>query len=219
MPSISQAVRSAIEAKPMLYDALYQGIVNHASLAEKLQHEIEQDVGKEVHLPAIVMAIRRYSEKLKPHSEKKIPFMFNSEIILKTGLVDITLVKNPSSLAKLRSIYNLMDFESGETLNIIQGNYEVTVVISDKYAEHVKKIFKGETVLNVEKDLVSLTMTFSKEFLYTPGILAKVTRELSWENINVYENISTMTELIYIVQKKEAIRAYKVLQHLIDHER
>ncbi|MBU0756794.1 MAG: hypothetical protein KKF44_01900 [Nanoarchaeota archaeon] len=218
MPSVSSAVRSVIEKKPMLNHALTEGIVNYANLAEKLHNEIEQDVGGKVDLPAIVMAIRRYAEKLKPLLDKKFKFKFNSEMIMKSGLVDLTLVKSPRALQKLKKIYDLVDFEKGETLNVIQGNYEITIVINEKYLKDTKNVLKEETIINTEMDLVSITLSFSEEFFYTPGYLAKITRKLAWENINVFENISTMTELIFIVGKKDAVRTYKALQEIVDEE-
>ncbi|MBN2423030.1 hypothetical protein JXB41_07425 [Candidatus Woesearchaeota archaeon] len=218
MPSVSQSVIAIIESKPMLFEAVVQEIVSYANLAEKIQKQVELDIGKKAALPAIVMAIRRYSEKQKPLINKKIPFKFNTEIIMKSSMVDVTFVKTPSALNKLKQIYEMVDYEKGETLNVIQGNYEITIVINNKYKERLLRLLKGEKILNIEKDLVSLTMSFSKDFLYTPGILAKVTRKLSWENINVYENISTMTELIYIVNKKDAVRAYKALMELVEEK-
>jgi aspartokinase len=216
MPTISNAVKDIISAKPLLYEAVSREIVNYANLAQSIKEEVDAEVGEETELPAIVMAIRRYAEKIKPVTDKKIPFKFNSEIIMKTGLSDITLVKTNSLLSKLRRMYELVDYDKGDTLITIQGNYELTVVINDRYQKKVKELLKDEKILNTEKDLVSISMNFSKEFLYTPGILARVTRELVWENINIFENISTMTELIFIISNKDAVRAYKCLQALIE---
>ena len=199
----------------MIYEGLVEGIISHAALAEYFQKDIERELEKEVNLPAIVMAIRRYAETLESKSSVK-DFEFNSEIIMKTGLADICLVKSPECLNKLKNLYNLVDYERGDTLNIIHGNYEITVVITEKYLDQVLDFLKDEKILNVEKELVSLSISFSKDFLYTPGILAKVTRKLAWESINAFENISTMTELIFIIAKKDSVKAYKALQNLVE---
>ena len=216
MASVSQIVRNLIKARPMVYDGLIEGVISHAALAEHLQKDIEKEIGTPIKLPAIVMAIRRYSEILEESVKiRKKDFKFNSEIIMKTGLADLTIVKSPNCLEKLKKIYSLVNYERGDTLNIIQGNYEITIVISERYLSRLKDILKGEKVLNVEKDLVSLSISFSSDFLHTPGILSKVIRKLAWENINIYENISTMTELIYIINNKDSVRAYQALQSLV----
>ena len=218
MPTVSAAIKEIVDSKPMMYEAIAQGIVNYANLAEKLRPEIELMIGSKVELPAIVMALRRYAERMKPIMEKKLPFSFKSEIVMKTGLMDMTFVKTPVLITKLKKAYELIDGDKGETLNIIQGNYEITIVINDKYKKELLELLKEEKVLNQEKDLVSFTMSFSKGFFYSPGIIARVTRTLAWENINIFEVISTMTELIFIVSSKDAMRAYKALQLLVNAE-
>lgn len=216
MVTVSHIVKKMVNSRPMLYEALANDIVNFANLAEQLKPAIEAEMGEKIKEAAIIMALRRYSETISSKETKKIPFKFNSEIVMKTGLADITIVKSPSALQSLRKIYELVDYNKGDTLNIIHGNYEITIIISEKLLHKVLELFKNEKVVNKEKELVSLTMSFSKEFLYTPGILAKATRKLAWENVNIYENISTMTEMIFLVQKKDAVKAYNTLQELIE---
>jgi aspartokinase len=216
MSNISMIVRNLVKAKPMIYDGLIEGVISHAALAEYLQEDIESELGEKTNLPAIVMAIRRYAETIQDSVKvKKKDFKFNSEIIMKTGLADLTVVKSPACLDKLKKIYSMVNYSKGETLNIIQGNYEITIVISEKHLSKLKELLKGEKILSVETDLVSLSISFSSDFLHTPGILAKVTRMFAWEEINVYENISTMTELIYIINSKDSSRAYGALQKLV----
>jgi len=218
MVTISNIVKKIIESRPMLSEAIANDIVNFANLAEQLKPEIEAELGKEVNESAIVMALRRHAERISQKEEAKIPFKFNSDIIMKTGLSDIALVKSQSLLKKLKDIYDLVDYGKGDTLNIIHGNYEVTIVINEKYIKKLIDMIKGEKTLNIERDLVSLTIIFSKDFFYTPGILSKIIRILAWENVNIIENISTMTELIFIVSKKDAIKAYNALQSLIEEK-
>jgi len=219
MSNVSQIVRNLVKGKPMVYDGLIEGVISHAALAEYLQEDIESELGEKIKLPAVVMAIRRYSETLQDSMKlKKKDFKFNSEIIMKTGLADVTYVKSPSCMEKLKKVYGLVNYDKGETLNIIHGNYEITIVISEKHLSKLKEILKGEKLLNVEKDLVSLSISFSSDFLHTPGILAKVTRMLAWENINVYESISTMTELIYIIGSRDSARSYKALQDMVNEK-
>lgn len=215
MPTVSAAIKEIVDSKPMLYEAVYQGIVNYANLAENLKPEIELMVGEKVEQPAIVMALRRYADRMKPAGEKKQPFTMKSEIVMKTGLMDMTFVKTPALLSKMKKLYELIDHDKGDTLNIIQGNYEITIVTNDKYKKDVLELLKEEKLLNQEKELVSFTMSFSKGFFYSPGIIAKVTRTLAWDNINLFEIISTMTELIFIISSKDAMRAYKALQMFV----
>ncbi len=218
MVNISHIVKSLISQNPMLYEAMSHNLINYANLAEYLKPAIEKELGYFVKDSAIVMALRRYSESIIAKDKINIPVALNTELIIKTGMIDITLAKTPTFMNKFKKIFDLVDYRKGEMLNIIQGDYEITIVINQKHEAKIRSLFSKDEIINVEKDLVSLSMSFSKEFLYTPGILYKATRKLLWENVNIYENISTMTELIFIVKKKDVIRAYNALQELIERK-
>ncbi len=218
MVTISHLVKKLVNDRPLLIEALSQEIINYANLAEKIKPIIEKELEKKVKTSAIVMALRRYSEELSKKAVHFKKFNFESEIIMKTNLCDITIIKSSTSMDKIKKFYHIVDFEKGDTLNITQGNYEITIVISQKYLNKVKEILKGEKILNIQKNLVSLTLSYSKDFLYTPGILSTITRKLAWDNINIYENISTMTELIFIISAKDATKAYNSLQSLIEEK-
>ena len=63
---------------------------------------------------------------------------------------------------------------------------------------------------------MSLTIIFKSErFTDTPGVIFNIVRKLAWENINIYEIISTMTELTFILSKKDSMKAYDVLHELV----
>jgi len=195
---------------------LEAGIISHAALAEYLEEDITKELGKPVKLPAIVMAIRRYNEEIYSKKKLETNFKFNSELIMKSNLVDITIARSRSSIPKLKKIYDLVNYYRGDTLNIIHGNYEITIVASGKYLSKIKKLMIDEKILNIEENLVSLSLSFSEDFLHTPGIISKVTQKLFWENINIYENISTMTELIFVISKEKSLEGYKVLKNIIE---
>jgi len=214
MVTVSQVVKRILNKQPRVQDSMIEGIISFANLAEYLQPRIEKEMGENVKTPSVVMALRRYSDTLQNKVVDK-PFKTTQELILKTNLCDLCIVKTPSALKKIQQLYSIVDYERGETLNIIQGNYEITIVISQKHLDEVKKIIKGEKLLNLENNLVSLTLRLSKDFLLTQGVMSVATRKLAWENINIFENISTMTELIFIISEKDSSKAYNLFQEII----
>jgi len=214
MVTISHIVQKLINDRVFIQEPMSKGIVSYGSLAKQLKLEIEEELGKEVKTHAIVMAIRRYAESLKAE-HKEIVFDYSSEIILKTDMCDIAVLRSASLLNKLKRLYDIVDFEKGDILNIIHGRHEVSVVTNERYKDKLLNILKEEKVQNLENNLVSLTLTFSKNFLHTPGVIFNVVRNIAWENINIYEIVSTNTELTFILNKKDAIKGYKVLEKLV----
>lgn len=215
MVTISHVVQKLINDKTYLLEPMGRGIIAYGSLAEQLKPEIEEELGTEVKTHAIVMSLRRHAEKLK-EKHKQITFDYSSEIILKTEMCDISVLRSPTLLNKLKKLYEIVDFEKGDILNIIHGRHEVSVVTNERYKDKLLIILKLEKILNMEDNLVSLTLTYSKDFLYTPGVIFNVVRNISGENINIYEIVSTNTELTFILNKKDAVRAYKVLEKLVE---
>ena len=161
------------------------------------------------------MALRRYADTLKKE-HKDITFNYSSEIILKTDMCDIALLRSSTLLKKLKSFYDVVDFEKGDILNIIHGRHEVCVVTNERYRKKLLSLMKEEKILNVENNLVSLTLTYSKEFLHTPGVIFNIVRNIAWENINIFEIVSTNTELTLILHKIDAVKGYKVLERLVE---
>ncbi|MBW2984243.1 hypothetical protein KY361_03960 [Candidatus Woesearchaeota archaeon] len=219
MVTVSHLVKKIINDKPFLEEALSQKLISYGNLAEQIKPKIEEELGKEVKHSAIVMALRRYSDEIEESRIRIAPFDYSSEITMKTNLCDFCVVKSPSLLAKLKQLYGLVNFERGDTLNVILGNYEVTIIINERYKDRLTKFLKGEKILSKEANLAALTIGFKGDFLHTPGIIFNVIRKLAWENINIYEVVSTLTELTLILSKKDSIKAYDALYNLIGEKK
>ena len=216
MVTISHIVKKIASQQPFVEEALGKGIISIANLAEQLIPSIEKELGKKAKQAAVVMALRRYSEEISNHGKKLKSFDFTGEILMKTNICDFTFVKSPSLLTKLRTVHTLVNFEKGDTLNFILGNNEVSVITNEKFIDKLTKFMSGEKILNKEKGLVALTIIFTEDdFTHTPGVIFNAVRKLAWENINIYEIISTMTELTFILNKKDSMKAYDVLQEMV----
>ena len=172
MVTVSHIVKKIVSGQPFVEEALGRGIISIAGLAEELSAEIEKELGKKVKLAAIVMALRRCSEEIAGHCNKLKSFDYTGEILMKTNIADFTFIKSPSLLTKLRTIHNLVNFERGDTLNIILGNNEVSIITNEKHIPKLVQFLFGEKIINKEKDLISLTIVFTKDdFTHTPGII------------------------------------------------
>ena len=214
MVTISHIVQKIVDKRIFIQESMNKNIISYASLAKQLQPEIEEEMEKTVKRHAIEMALRRYKEQLQ-QKHKTISFDYSSDIIMKTQVCDISVLRSQTFLKKINNLYDTVKLEKGDILNIIHGSNEVSIVTNERHKQKCLDILKNENVLNIEEHLISLTMTFSKEFLYTPGVIFNIIRNIAWENINIFEIISTNTELTFIIHKRDAIRAYKTLEKLI----
>ncbi len=214
MVTAANLVQKWVRERPMIEESLRQGLVNYAALAERMHKHVEAGLGKKATMPAIVMALRRYQEQLQGNEPKKATALFGREIIMKTGIADIGVMKSASLAAKLEKLYKIVDLSKGDTLNLVHGNHEASIITSEKYMEKVLAVLIPEKVILREKGLVALSLSISEQHIYTPGTIFIAARQLAWDNVNIFEIISTATELTFIVSRKDAIRAYNSLSEL-----
>lgn len=217
MVTASHLAKKAVSENSFLMEAMAKELISYGNLAEQLKPEIEKELGKKVKESAIVMALRRYQEELQSFDKNVKKFKFRGELILKTNIIDFSVVKSQSLLNKIKNLYGMVDFQRGDTLNIILGNNEISIITNEKYREKLSDFLKGEKVLNREFGLVALSINFTGEdFFDTPGVIFTAVRKLAWENINIYEIVSTMTELTFILNNKNSMKAYNVLHGLFE---
>jgi len=216
MVTVSHLVKKIVSENTFLLEAMCKNLISYGNLAEQLKPEIERELQKEVKESAIIMALRRYEEELQDFDKKIKKFKFQGEIIVRTNIIDFNIVKSSNLLNKIKNLYSLVNFGKGDTLNIILGSNEVSIVTNEKYKDKLPNFLKGEKILNKEFDLVALTIVFEgKNFLTTPGVIFTAIRRLAWEQINIYEIVSTMTELTFILGKKDSMKAYNALQEFV----
>lgn len=212
MVTIAHLVKQELGQRPLLLEYLARGLINYTALAESLAPGIARQLGKDVAIPAVVMALRRQAEGLAMarHSSERIEQ--SSELLMKTNLVDVTVRRSPQLFAKLLRLYSLSRGAEGYALNVVHGNYEASIIFNSQHEQQFLSVLKGEKILKVDRGLVSISLRFSDRFRATPGIIAAVTAKLMFENINLLEIVSTNTELALVVSGRDAMRAYAALE-------
>ena len=217
MTTISHIVKDILNRQIFLQEAINNEIVSYNKLAHHLKPKIEAELGAEVKYSTIVMAIRRHAEKSKNILQKP-KFSYFIETI-KTDILYVSLEESSTLLPKIQTLYSIVDFKKGGILNIIQGNFEITIIINKRYEEELLDILHEEKILERVEDIVSISLTYSNEFLFVPGVIYDVVRLISWENINIIDIITTVTEMSIIIAKKDLMRCYAILGRFAESEK
>ena len=218
MVTIAHLVEKEVRDQPFLEEALRKRLVNYAALAETMHPWLEKELRKDIKYGAVIMALRRLADKLEKQTAppRLSSELRKAELALKSGIMVIAVSKSPTIFSSLKRLYSAVDFERGDFLTITQGTHEVSILVSQRYRERFMKELKREKVRKVEEDGQVISLRYSEMLIHTPGLIFTITRELAWHGINIIEMASTMTELIIIVHKNDAIRAYRYLQELIE---
>ncbi|MEK6963839.1 MAG: hypothetical protein AABX70_05400 [Nanoarchaeota archaeon] len=215
MTIISSLVREYIEEKPYLQEALRQGIINFAALGEQIQEYLEQKLNTKLKAISVIMAIRRYQEKLSTVLIPKIHYGPNAEANVKTNLHMFTLVKSSSIFEKINKIMPLINFKSGGVLHVVQGNYQVALITNEGNVIKMRSCLDGEELIREDKNLVSIALKYADDIIDLPGSLFLLSRALAWENIPVIDLVETMSETSFIVKEKDATKALSKLTQVL----
>jgi len=221
MVTIAHVTAKYIEERPFLQEALVRGIINYGALADTVLPQIQRELKKEVKHAAVMMALRRLAEKLeqKFSGEKTIKGSLIN-LAVQSNLFEMTVLKTPETLACIKGLYGIADFNKGDMLTVTQGSHEITLIANKQLAGRIEKIFEkqGSRIKKKIRNVASLTVKIPPEAIDIPGFYYTILRALAWNNVNLVEVVSTFTELILIMYEEDVMRGYTVLQELVRKE-
>jgi hypothetical protein len=104
MPTTTELTEKYLSEHPSIKDCLREGIINYSKLSRKISKEL--NIEKKTSMEAILIATRRYAEKIKKEKireEKIIEILKQSELEIKNKILVAIIEKNfpPESLIEL----------------------------------------------------------------------------------------------------------------------
>ena len=216
MVTVAHIVAGIIQKRPFLEEALVNDIINYAYLADMLKPEVEKLMRKEVNRYAIIMAIRRFSESLKESFiGSPILGITGADITITSGIFEVTVVKSANTLKELSKLYDIVNFSSGDFLTVTQGLFEITIISNMKYMDEMLCLFDKKDIKKKSTDLSSVIVRIPEKTAESMGVLYLLTKALSWDNVNIFEVVSTLTEEIFIIPENDTTTAFDAIKGLM----
>jgi hypothetical protein len=190
--TVAQDVRNHLRNKPYLLEALEKGIVNLSELSRQLQKEL-----KTSDTSAIKAALRRYSEELQKHRQKREEKVLH--LLRRSGIAVYdrkAVVITGKPLAS----------ETGMKVDLLDKH--VYLLDRSDLPERISALVKHE-------NCTMLVVHSPEELENIPGVVAFLATLLAEQNVNIVEFISCWTETIMVVEKKDSLKAYEVLSNLV----
>ena len=212
--SVAKTVAKEIEDDVVVRRAMEKGIVSMNALAV---HLIKK---KNLHasMDAVVSAIRRYKQDnpLEKKYEKAVKIISeSSDIRITTNIVEIALEKNEESQKMLQKAFNMVSYEKGEILLIIQGEKSIKLIINAKNKDKIIALFTKKSIINIENNLAEINIHLSDDAVTTPGIISTLSTEFMLHDINIYESMSCVPEMLFFVKQNDVMKGYQVLSMLV----
>lgn len=214
MTSIAKTIAKEIEDDVVVRRALEKGIVSMKSLAVHLIRKRNLDASAD----AVISAIRRYKEEtpLEAKYEKARDVISkSSDIRITTNILEISVEKNQETQNTLQKAFALISYEKGEILLIIQGEKSIKLIINSNNREKILSLFSKKSVLHVEDNLAEINIHLSDDAVKTPGIISTLSTEFMLHDINIYESMSCVPEMLFFVKQKDVMKSYEILSNLV----
>jgi hypothetical protein len=190
--TIAQNVRNHLKNKPYLLEALEKGIVNLSELSRQIQEELKIE-----NMSAVKAALRRFSEELQKHKQKR------EEKVLQVLKRSAMAVYDRKSVIITTKEINT---KTGMKVDLL-GKVVYLLDRSDM-PERITALVKHD-------NCTMIVVHSPEELEATPGVVAFLTTLLAEQNVNIIEFISCWTETIIVVEKKDSLKAYEVLSNLV----
>jgi len=219
--TIAEAVRFVISKNQSLIECLSEGLVNYTWLAERIADEVAKIAGrKRVNLDAIKAALIRYEDDLR--KEKTSLMKSVGKVLAKSTLelqndISVLTIKKFTVEKKLNDI--LEAASKARFFNFSQGKKSYTLVISEEDVMNIERLVDKDDLMDKVNGQSALVMISPYEIITTPGVVNFLTRLMYLNSINITQIISCYTDTILIINKFDSVKAFKLLQEVIEQQR
>jgi len=237
--SVPQAVKEIILSNDLYLKAVKSGIANYTAIANKIQPDVESVTGARVNIGTIVVAIKRFAdlinktislENLRAEDENnennlsgnesqgnKSPISsLDARMKLTGSIIDIDLGYQNS----FKNVNDLLDEFTQETLmdyNLIRTTEKIRIVTEDMF--NSRKIITSLTEKcngKITEGLSRITISlFSDNIVGIRQLLFNIFDVLNNYKITLNNVFFGSNEIVLILERDQAIRAYELLQKKI----
>nr|WP_321223243.1 hypothetical protein [uncultured Psychroserpens sp.] len=218
MKTIASCVQDIIISSPFLEEGLSRQIINFSALAKDLKQPISEMLRKPVKEGAIMMALRRYQPPLNVDNSKRLKQTFKAlgDITVRSNLSDFTF-QNSNTLIKSHSqILETISANPQIFYAFTRGMLESNIIISTSQKESMLKAFKQETQIGFQEKLSAISIYLPDGNSKIAGLYYQIFKRLAWENITLYEVVSTTNEFTIVVEDHLVDKAFSVIKRLKD---
>lgn len=216
MKTITACIEEIIESTPFLEEAISRQIVNFSALAKDLNPKISKLLKKPVKDGAIMMALRRYQKPIHLQNSFRLDKIYNSlrDITVRSNLSDFTFQNSKTLIDSHSKVLKAVGNINQCFYAFTRGVFESNIIISSLEKEYVLEAFKNEIQIGSQHKLSSISINLPKGNSKISGLYYDIFKRLAWENITLYEVVSTTNEFTVLVEDHLVDKAFSVIKSL-----
>jgi len=157
--------------------------------------------------------VRRYSAQDKIGDREAMTKLL-LKLTMKNNIAVVALTNDPKIPRALAKFSAEVDYSRGETLHIVSGIETVKVVTDYKNLEKLKAVVPKKRILKITTNLAEIVISLSDSVINVPGVVATISTHLARSGVNLVEYITASPHAIVVVEEKDALKSYKLLEDL-----
>ena len=220
MKTIASCVQELLVARPFLEEALSRDIINYSALAKDLNQPISDLLRKPVKDGAIMMALRLYTPPTSKKNELKLKQIFKDlgDITVRSNLTDFTFYNSKTLIHNHSKVLAEIDADRQVFYAFTRGIHESNIIISSTKKNTIESIFEHETQIATQDQLSAISINLPKGNSKIVGLYYQIFKRLAWENVTLYEVLSTTNEFTILVEDHLIDKAFSVIKGLKNQE-
>jgi len=160
-----------------------------------------------------ISLVKRYSAQDRFGNQEAMTKLV-LKLTLKNKIAVVALTNDPSIPRALARFSAEVDYSRGETLHIVSGIETVKVVTDYNNLEKLKAVVPKKRILNITTDLAEIVISLADSVINIPGVVATISTHLARSGVNLIEYITCSPHAIVVVEEKDALKTYQLLEDL-----
>ena len=216
MKTIASCVNEILVSRPFLEEALSRNIINFSALAKDLNQTISEMLRKPVKEGAITMALRRYKPPVDVENVGRLNNVFKNlgDITVRSNLSDFTFLNSKTLIKSHSKVLEKINKNHQIFYAFTRGIFESNIIISSSEKESISEVFENEKLIGLKDCLSTITLNLPEGNSKIVGLYYQIFKRLAWDNVTLYEVISTTNEFTILVEDYLVDKAFSVIKGL-----
>ncbi len=198
-----------IKEHPSIKSCLKKGLINYSSLARLIGKEV--GIEKHTTMEAILVASRRFQEKLKgevKQEEKIKELLAKSELDIKTKIV-VFIASKRLPFDILEKLQREIRMENG-LFFLLEGSENYTLITQERYQTGITPKIKPH-LLQQQDNLALINFKSPPAIEQLQGVISYLTSLFAENEVNIVEFFSCWTDTVFVIKNKDIHRTITFL--------
>ena len=204
--NVTKLTEQYVDQRPNVRECLKQNLLNFSKVARAIQEEHSVE-----NFEAIVIAIRRFQEKLQKKEETitaPIKDLLHDSTIEIRNKVMTVIVPKTVHPETLESLEKKIRKQQG-IYHLIQGSTTLTIITQEVFKKDIETLF-AKKIIVMKTGLVEFTLKSHEDVEETVGFIAYLTALMADRDINIIETLSAWTDTLIVIHEDDLSKMMEI---------